>query len=62
MRWSLALGPLVRGTELGLEILDPLGLLPLGPQFLHLHNGKAERGGSFLGLWKQEMPGELGRS
>lgn len=41
---GVVLGPLVRGTELGLEILSQLGLLLLGPQFLHLNNGKAERG------------------
>lgn len=48
------MGPLVRDTQLGLEILGPLGLLLFGPQFPHLYDGKAERGDILHGLWKQE--------
>lgn len=51
---GVVLGPLVRGTELGLEILGPRAFCSLELGFL-VHIMGRQRGDIVLRLWKQEV-------
>ena len=55
---GIVLGPPVRGTELGLEILGPWACCSLELSF-PIHTMGRQRGDILLGLWNQEMPWRL---
>lgn len=55
---GIVLGPPVRGTELGLEILGPRACCSLELSF-PIHTMGRQRGDILLGLWNQEMAWRL---